>query len=429
MVNLKRQQDEIRNQFPGVHAVLSSGEIDRIVETIQGLKEPTKNNGSASDSSSKERENLTVPSSSVSPVEESSKSSRKSFLELGETPRFISTPPHYFYLKIAEGCRKQCSFCIIPKLKGRLQSKPVQQVVDEFQTVLQHGMAKEVILIAQDLGDYGKDWKSRRNDVTTSIGSSGSSRSRLTQLLEALLKSMDENDDTDLQQLNDLEDPFWLRLLYLYPDEITPDLIDLMERDMRIARYVDLPIQHSHNDILKAMRRKTSSEQIQDTIQTLRRRLPDISIRTSLMVGFPGETEEHFQHLLKFVCDYRLDHVGVFMYSNEEMAYSSRLDNHVSEEVKQDRYRRLMKAQWQVVEQKHQAWVKERKRLRVVIEGVHEQDPTRIVGRHAGQCPDIDGQVLLEGQPRVFGGERYWVEVTGYDGYDLIAKVLQEEKQ
>jgi len=212
---------------------------------------------------------------------------------------------------------------------------------------------------------------------------------------------------------------------------------------------VDLPIQHSHDDMLKAMRRKTDSKHIKNTIATLRERLPDICIRTSLMVGFPGETEEHFLDLLQFVRDYKLDHVGVFVYSNEEMAYSSRLDGQVPEDTKQDRYRRLMEEQWNIVEARHRQRVDRSERLRVVVEGLKEieddgtNDGTnnsnsapsavsssatvRIVGRHAGQCPDIDGQVILEGEPRVYPGERYWVEVTGYEGYDLVGRVLAEE--
>jgi ribosomal protein S12 methylthiotransferase len=427
MVNLKRQQDEILNKFPDVDAVLSSGEIGSIMDTIRRLDEKSDTN-----ERHKIKLGLTSEFSTENGIEQSpdhrspaSRGHRRSFLEAGETPRFLATPPHYAYLKIAEGCRKQCSFCIIPKLKGRLQSKPINQVVEEFQAILQHGTAKEVILIAQDLGDYGKDWQSRRQNEGIQHTYSNVEREtkcRLTQLLEAILQSMDSSDNPQSS-----DDPFWIRLLYLYPDEITPDLIRLMEQDRRIARYVDLPIQHSHDEILKSMRRKTTGEQIRSTILHLRQRLPDICIRTSLMVGFPGETEEHFQHLLNFVREQKLDNVGVFMYSNEEMAYSSRLNGHVSDEVKQDRYDRLLQAQWKVVEEKNQRWAKGHKRLRVVIEGLKDGDPTTIVGRHSGQCPDIDGQVLLEGQPRVFAGERYWVEVTGYEGYDLVGRVLDEE--
>lgn len=419
MVNLKQQQQTILTDFPDVDAILSSGKIDKVMNTIRELDDkgsPTENN---TDSFGE----AISPTTSETPV---SRGHRKSFLEAGETPRFLATPPHYAYLKIAEGCRKQCSFCIIPKLKGRLQSKPIDQIVDEFSSIVQHGTAKEVILIAQDLGDYGKDWKMQKHggDSSTQMDSVEDS-CHLTTLLRSILQVMDGNENNGNSVLQQMEDPFWIRLLYLYPDEITPNLIDLMEQDRRIARYVDLPIQHSHNDILQAMRRKTSGEQIQDTIQQLRTRLPDICIRTSLMVGFPGETEEHFEHLLNFVREQKLDHVGVFTYSDEKMAHSSRLHNHVSEEVKQSRYRRLMETQWQVVERKYQQWMKDRKTFRVVIEGLHESDPSRIVGRHAGQCPDIDGQVILEGHPRVFAGERYWVEMTGYEGFDLVAKVIE----
>ncbi len=441
MVNLPKQQDQILQDFPGVDAVLPSGNIDGIVETIRGLDGSTetqtrkKKRKKQKKPKGEPQEDQSTASSNLS-----SRKQRKSFLENGETPRFLATPPHYAYLKIAEGCRKRCSFCVIPKLKGRLQSKPIPQVVEEFQAIVNHGTAREVILIAQDLGDYGLDFEPRKNKAIekTDVGEDGSmttqTKSQLTLLLEAMLSSMDDEDD---DEADSNEDPFWLRLLYLYPDEITPDLIDLMESDRRIVRYVDLPIQHSHDDILKAMRRKTNSDHIKNTISSLRERLPDIYIRTSLMVGFPGETEEHFQDLLEFVREYKLDHVGVFIYSNEEMAYSSRMDGQVPEDVKQDRYERLMEEQWKVVEERHKERVEKSERLRVVVEGLKEFEEdedseesnitTSIVGRHAGQCPEIDGQVILEGDPRVYAGERYWVEITGYNGYDLIGRVLTED--
>lgn len=464
MVNLPKHQDMIRQEFPGV-GILSSGNIDSIVETIRDLDgdgdstKEIKTRKKKRKKSKKDKDELSDSTSFTSNL--SSRVQRKSFLEKGETPRFLATPPHYAYLKIAEGCRKRCSFCVIPKLKGRLQSKPIQQVVDEFQAIIQHGTAREVILIAQDLGDYGLDFESKMkrnskkanndtNDIDNNVSITTQTKSQLTLLLEAILASMDEGEGEGHDEVGFEDDPFWLRLLYLYPDEITPDLIDLMEADRRIARYVDLPIQHSHDDILKAMRRKTNSEHIKNTITTLRKRLPDIYIRTSLMVGFPGETEQHFQDLLRFVREYKLDHIGVFIYSNEEMAYSSRMDEQVSEDIKQDRYQRLMEEQWKIVEERHKERVQRSERLRVVVEGLREIEEggniegsedgdnvsdsttstplaTSIVGRHAGQCPEIDGQVILEGEPRVYAGERYWVEITGYNGYDLTGKVLSEE--
>lgn len=369
MVNLHK--DQILQDFPGVDSVLGSGAIDRVIETIQKLEDGS---------------DRLVQSAH-----------RRSFLSRGDVPRFLATPPHYAYLKIAEGCRKRCSFCIIPSIKGKLQSKPIPELVDEFQAVLEHG-ASEVILIAQDLGDYGKDFKTPATVAN----------------LEDLLRAL----------LNSTEDPnLWLRLLYLYPDEITPELIDLMQADPRICRYLDMPIQHSHDVMLQLMRRKTTGGEILNTIRLLREKLPDIHMRTSLMVGFPGETEEHFQHLLDFVHESQLENVGVFIYSNEALAYSSRLPNHVPEEVKEERYHRLMQAQLGIVQQKNQALVDAKKRFEVVIEGL--EDEGTIVGRYYGQCPDIDGRVLLSpDHESVYAGARYIVEVTGFDDYDLIAKVV-----
>jgi len=389
MVNLHK--DQILQDFPGVDAILGSGAIDKVLDTLQQL-EHQKHGGD---------QQRIVQSAH-----------RRSFLERGDTPRFLATPPHYAYLKIAEGCKKQCSFCIIPKIKGRLQSKRIPQLVQEFQAILEHG-ASEVILIAQDLGDYGKDLKTNELPPSSS-SSSSSSPTNLEQLLRALL---DATDDPNL----------WIRLLYLYPDEITPELIRVMESDSRICRYLDMPIQHSHNEMLKLMRRKTTGEEIKATIQMLRERIPGIHIRTSLMVGFPGETESHFQHLLEFVQEYELDNVGVFTYSNEPLAYSSKLPHHVPDEVKEERYHRLMQAQLETVRRKNQRRVDQKERIEVVIEGLQQQEEDSnavIVGRYYGQCPDIDGQVLLDGNERVYAGARYWVEVTGFDEYDLIGRVV-----
>eukprot|EP00529_Nitzschia_sp_RCC80_P013972 CAMPEP_0113467050 /NCGR_PEP_ID=MMETSP0014_2-20120614/14606_1 /TAXON_ID=2857 /ORGANISM="Nitzschia sp." /LENGTH=746 /DNA_ID=CAMNT_0000359329 /DNA_START=184 /DNA_END=2424 /DNA_ORIENTATION=+ /assembly_acc=CAM_ASM_000159 len=477
MVNHYSTKETLLEEFPNVDAVLSSGEVDQIVETLHNLDEHQQHNGNDEEhrSSNNDRKNSKKKTARKLKCEEKKKkqqqqrasqydddamsstdtdvhtntqkgrSQRKSFLEQGDTPRFLATPPHYAYLKIAEGCRKRCAFCIIPSLKGKLQSKPINQVVDEFNAILQHGTAHEVILIAQDLGDYGKDFK------TTAFLDHGAddggpnkpmkNKSHLTELLKGLLESMDENQMYN----NDDSSPFWLRLLYLYPDEITPDLIDLMQHDKRIARYVDMPIQHINNGMLKRMRRKTTGDDIKSTIGLLRQKLPDISIRTSLMVGFPGETDSHFEELVDFVKTYKLDHVGVFMYENEEGAVSSRMDDQVPSDVKEDRYRRLMEAQWTVVQAKHEQRVQNRERLQVVVEGLAEIEESdtddegrdeeenggfRVVGRHVGQCPDIDGQVILEvdeddaDQVNLYAGERCWVDVVGYDGYDIIGRVV-----
>ncbi|MFS8562952.1 MAG: 30S ribosomal protein S12 methylthiotransferase RimO [Rhabdochlamydiaceae bacterium] len=353
---------EIKQRFPQVHYFLGSGDMEKILEAVQ------------------------TPQAGVAVTR------ARSYLENGEIPRQISTPKHYAYLKIAEGCMKKCAFCIIPNIKGPLRSKSHEQVLKEFHTLLNQGVF-EVILIAQDLGDYGKD----RREVAG---------------LETLLRSM-------LQVKKD----FWLRLLYLYPDEITEEILQLLESDKRICRYLDMPIQHINPRILKAMRRKTSKDQILTTIKKLRERLPDIVIRTSLMVGFPGETEEEFQELVQFVKEVPLDNIGIFKYSREEESHSASLPDHVSEEVKQKRFEILVKTQMTQVRKRNKAHIG--KKLSVIVEGYHPESNLLMRGRFYGQCPEIDGQVIInDGRKVTAFGKLYEVEITDVADYDLIGQVV-----
>ncbi|MFI0434279.1 MAG: 30S ribosomal protein S12 methylthiotransferase RimO [Parachlamydiaceae bacterium] len=318
----------------------------------------------------------------------------RSYLEAGEIPRTLSTPKHFAYLKIAEGCRKRCAYCIIPTIKGPLKSKSQEQVLKEFNLLLNQGV-KEIILIAQDLGDYGKDTGSKN----------------LTALLD-LLKSMLK-----------IDKPFWLRLLYLYPDEITDDLIALMKSDRRICPYLDMPIQHVNNHVLKAMRRATSKEEIIHTLTHLRREIPDVVIRTSLIVGFPGETEEQFQELVQFIQDHPLDNVGIFKFSREPGSHAYSLPDQVEEEVKEKRYHRLMQVQKKVVKKLQKKMVG--KQVAVFVEGYHPETNLLMVGRYYGQCPDIDGQVIINDGRKVKGfGQLYTVEITDVADYDLIGRVM-----
>ncbi len=354
---------EIRSRFPKVHYFLGSGDMEKILEAVH-----TSEAGSAI-------------------------TSARSYLEWGEIPRQISTPRNYAYLKIAEGCMKRCAFCIIPTIKGPLRSKPISQVVKEFNALLQQGV-HEVILIAQDLGDFGKDRKEKDG---------------LYQLLKALLETPKK---------------FWIRLLYLYPDEITEEILQLMDKDSRICRYFDMPIQHINSTILKAMRRKTSRENIITTLSHLRTRFPDIVLRTSLMVGFPGETEEQFEELLDFVRNHPLDNVGIFKYSREEESHSAKLPGHISEEVKQDRFLRLAAVQKEVLEERQQKYLG--KTLEVMVEGYHPDSPYLMRGRFYGQCPEIDGQVIInDGRLVKSFGKLYQVEITDIADYDLIGRVLK----
>jgi ribosomal protein S12 methylthiotransferase len=359
---VQKHKQELKDQFPDIHYFLGSGDMEQILEAVQ---------------SSEAGEAVT---------------SARSYLEWGEIPRQVSTPKHYAYLKIAEGCAKQCAFCIIPKIKGPLRSKPQEQVLKEFDLLLSQGV-HEIILIAQDLGDYGKE----RKEV-----------SGLENLLREMLKRKGE---------------FWLRLLYLYPDEITEDLLNLMASDPRICAYLDMPIQHINNTMLKAMRRKTSREQIIETIQTLRKKLPGAVIRTSLMVGFPGETEEQFAEMVQFIQDYPLDNIGIFKYSKEEESSSAKMADHVSEEIKQARFEKLAATQMAVVRKRNRTYIG--KRLTVMVEGYHPDSPYLMRGRFYGQCPEIDGQVIINDGRKVEAfGQLYEVEITDVADYDLIGPVV-----
>ncbi len=359
---VQKHKDQIKAQYQDIHYFLGSGDVEKVLEAIQAP----------------------VPGEAVT--------SARSYLEWGEVPRQLSTPKHFAYLKIAEGCAKQCAFCIIPKIKGPLRSKPVDQVVKEFNALLDQGV-HEIILIAQDLGDYGKERKEVQG---------------LENLVRELLKSPRD---------------FWIRFLYLYPDEITDELIEIMAQDGRICPYLDMPLQHINDGMLKAMRRKTNREQIISIITKLRERLPSVVIRTSLMVGFPGETEAQFEELVDFIRDYPLDNIGIFKYSREEESSSAKMEGHIDEDVKQARYEKLAKAQMKLVKKRNKAYIG--KRLKVVVEGYHPESDFLMRGRFYGQCPEIDGQVIInDGRNVTAFGVFYEVEITDIADYDLIGRVI-----
>lgn len=361
---VQTHSDNLKNRFPGINYLLGSGDVEGILDAVQ---------------STQDGKHVT---------------SARSYLEAGEVPRQISTPNHFAYLKIAEGCRKKCAYCIIPTIKGPLRSKPVEQVTKEFQLLLNQGI-KEVILIAQDLGDFGKDQGKKRLEG-------------LMELLKSLLA---------------IDKQYWLRLLYLYPDEITDELIALMKSDSRICPYLDMPIQHVNNTILKSMRRATSKEDIIRTITTLRKTIPEIAIRTSLIVGFPGETEEQFEELVQFVKDHPLDNVGIFKFSREPGSAAYDLPNQIDEEVKEKRWKKLMQVQKNQVKKLNKAHIG--KTIDVMVEGYHPETKLLMRGRSKGQCPDIDGQVIINDGRKVTGfGQVFKVEITEVADYDLIGRVV-----
>lgn len=361
---VQTHSDTLKERFPGINYLLGSGDVEGILQAVQA----TEDGQMITDA--------------------------KSYLEAGEAPRKISTQGHFAYLKIAEGCRKRCAYCIIPTIKGPLKSKKQEQILKEFQILLNQGV-KEIILIAQDLGDYGKD----------------QGKKKLTGLLELL------------KEILAIDKPFWLRLLYLYPDEITDELIALMKSDSRICPYLDMPIQHIDNTILKSMRRATSKEEIIGTIQSLRREIPDIAIRTSLIVGFPGETEAQFNALVQFLKDHPLDNVGIFKFSREPGSAAYDLPDQIPEEIKEKRWNKLMQVQRTQVKKLNQQMVG--KTIDVIVEGYHPETKLLMVGRHRGQCPDIDGQVIINDGRKVTGfGQIYRVKITEVADYDLIGSVI-----
>jgi ribosomal protein S12 methylthiotransferase len=359
---VQKHSKDLKDHYPNIHYMLGSGDVEKILEAVQA--------GS--------------PGAEVT--------SARSYLEWGEVPRTLSTPKHYAYLKIAEGCRKRCSFCIIPTIKGPLRSKSLEQVLKEFNALLSQGVF-EVILIAQDLGDFGKDRKEK---------------GALAALLSEMLK---------------VKKDFWIRLLYLYPDEIDDELIALIKSDSRICPYLDMPIQHINNEILKAMHRTTSKEEIIGIIEKLRAEVPGVVIRTSLMVGFPGETDEQFAELVQFVQKVPLDNVGIFKFSLEKEAYAARLTPQISEEVKQARFEQLAKAQQKMVRKRGKQMIG--RKLKAVVEGFHPDSELLLRARYSGQCPEIDGQIIInDGRKVTQFGKLYEVEITEVADYDLIGRVL-----
>lgn len=361
---VQTHSDKLTQNFPKIDYLLGSGDVEGILKAVE---------------STQQGQMITKA---------------RSYLEAGEVPRQVSTPKHFAYLKIAEGCRKRCAYCIIPSIKGPLKSKPKEQILKEFNILLNQG-AKEIILIAQDLGDYGKDFGSKN-------------LAAFIDLIQEMLK---------------VKKDFWLRLLYLYPDEITDELIELIKSDKRICPYLDMPLQHINNDILKSMRRMTSREEIIEIITKLRREVPEVVIRTSLIVGFPGETEEQFEELVDFVKEYPLDNIGIFKYSREPQSTSYNLPDQIPEEIKEKRYHKLMQTQKKVVKKNNAKMVG--KKLKAIVEGYHPESNLLMVGRYYGQCPEIDGQLIINDARKVKAfGEIYDVEITDFADYDLIGRVL-----
>jgi len=308
-------------------------------------------------------------------------------------PRLVTTPSYSSYVKIAEGCSNCCSYCVIPQLRGKYRSRPLESVVAEVERLVARGV-KEINLIAQDTTSYGRDLYGEP---------------RLVELVRALVK---------------VEGLVWLRLLYCYPHYFSDELIALIAVEPKICKYVDLPLQHAHDDILTAMNRRDSRADSERLLAKIRAAIPGVAIRTTFIVGFPGETEEHFAALQAFVAEQRFDHVGVFTYSQEADTVAGRREDQVAEEVKQERYHALMAQQAKISEETGAALVG--RELTVMVEGIEEAGVAR--GRSYREAPDVDGRVYVD-NAAAGPGEFIRARVVQGFAYDLLAERIEDGKK
>ena len=359
----QRYQGELAAQLPEVDLFMGTAEAPRIVELIERQLQ------------------LDTQSSEIGVPD---------YLYDHDTPRVNSSPFYSAYVKIADGCANHCSYCIIPQLRGTLRSRTIASVVAEARSLAAQGV-KEINLIAQDITAYGLDL----NDGSR---------------IEGLLKELVRVDGID-----------WIRLLYAYPDGISEELIALIASEAKICNYLDIPLQHIDDQILAQMNRRVNEQQVRELVATLRRRIPDLTLRTSFIVGFPGETREQFAKLLAFVEEGHFERVGVFRYSREEGTAAASLPGQVPAQTKKSRHNRLMKAQARVSFVKNRALVGRIET--VLVEGYSEETELLLKGRSVRQAPDVDGQYLITaGQAEV--GELVQLKITDSSEYDLIGEIV-----
>ena len=310
-------------------------------------------------------------------------------------PRVRTTPSYSAYVKVAEGCSNRCAYCVIPAVRGDFRSRTYESVVAEVKQLVAEGV-KEINLIAQDTTSYGRDLTGGPQLATL------------------------------LRELAAIDGHFWIRLLYCYPAYFTDEIIDLIASEEKICNYVDLPLQHIHDDVLRAMNRRDSQADITVLLDKIRRRIPGVAVRTSVIVGFPGETEEHFSALKNFVVQQNFEHLGVFTYSQEEGTPAAAMANQISPETKEQRYHELMAEQCKVSEDANRCL--EGQELTVLIEGRNEEQPEIVFGRSYREAPDVDGRVYVENAMDAQPGD--WVRVRVIQGftYDLLAGKVDEKQ-
>ena len=358
----QRYQQEIIDEIPEVDAVLGTASYDKIAEAIdEALDGHTE--------------------MYLEDIDRLPQVSSK---------RLVTTGGHYAYLKIAEGCDKHCTYCIIPKVRGTYRSVPMEQLLKEAKELAEGGV-KELILVAQETTVYGQDIYGEKS---------------LHRLLRELCK---------------IDGIQWIRLLYCYPEEIDANLIRVMKEEPKICHYLDLPIQHASDAILKKMGRRTSKAQLVDTIRTLREEIPDITLRTTLITGFPGETEEQHQELVEFVDEMEFDRLGVFTYSPEENTPAAEMPDQIPEEVKEDRQAELMELQQEIAFDLAEDMID--REVLVMIEG-KVADENAYVGRTYRDAPNVDGLIFINTDEELMSGDFAKVKVTGAMEYDLIGELM-----
>ncbi|HET7004157.1 MAG TPA: 30S ribosomal protein S12 methylthiotransferase RimO [Candidatus Binatia bacterium] len=363
----QRYPTELAAELSEVDLFIGTGEVPRIAEILREHE------------ATRQRQYIGLPS----------------YLYDHATPRVRSTPTHTAFVKVSEGCDHKCAFCIIPQLRGPHRSRSIQSIVRETQQLAQAGV-KEINLIAQDLTAYGRD----RKDGTTLYG---------------LLREMSRVDDLQ-----------WVRLLYSYPNFLDRELLDLIAHDGKICKYVDIPFQHISRRLLQRMRRGKSGSAVRETVDKLRQAIPGLTLRTSIIVGFPGETDEEFAELLDFVEATEFDRLGVFKYSEEEGTSAARLDGKVSEQEKETRWQEVMDIQAAVSLKKNRDLIGTI--LRVMIDGI-DFEAGRYICRSQAHAPEVDGVVYIDEASFNVGippnaGDMLTVKITGASDYDLIGETL-----
>ena len=311
--------------------------------------------------------------------------------EVQADPRKLTTPPYLAYLKIAEGCDNFCSFCAIPLIRGRYTSTPSEQVMAEAKNLADRGV-KELVVIAQDTTRYGQDLYGKL---------------RLAELL---------------RDLNDIPGLKWIRVLYSYPNTFTDELVEAYATLPKVCHYVDLPLQHASDRLLRAMRRRDKLKETKALLKKLRERIPDIVIRTTFIVGFPGETEEDFAILKEFIAEQKFENAGVFQYSREENTAAAAMPDQVPDDIKQDRYDELMAIQAGISEERHRAM--EDRELEVVVEGYEAEEENLAAARSYREAPDIDGNIFVENAPGLKPGDFIRVRVEQGFAYEAVASRL-----